>query len=75
MQADITGLQAVVRKIAADTTVSQAIADADLIFTEFRVYYVMLPVVHDVTGIDYIVNVDLPALSKDITAQQGQENS
>ena len=75
MQADITGLQALGTKIAADTTVSQAIADADLIFTEFRVYYVMLPVVHDVGGIDYIVNVDLPALSKDITALQGQENS
>ena len=54
---------------------SQAIADADLIFTEFRVYYVMLPVVHDVSSIDYIVNVDLPALSKDITTLQGQENS
>ena len=49
MQADITGLQALGTKIAADTTVSQAIADADLIFTEFRVYYVMLPVVHDVS--------------------------
>ena len=75
MQADITGLQALGTKIAADTTVSQAIADADLIFTEFRVYYVMLPVVRDVTTIDDIVNVDLPALNKDITTLQGQENS
>jgi hypothetical protein len=75
MQADLTGLQALGTKIAADTTVSQAIADADLIFTQFRVYYVMLPVAHDVTTIDYIVNVDLPALSKDITTLQGQENS
>ena len=75
MQADITGLQALGTKIVADTTVSQAIADADLIFTEFRVYYVMLPVVRDVTSIADIVNVDLPALSKDITTLQGEENS
>ncbi len=75
MQADITGLQALGTKIAADTTVAQAIADADLIFTQFRVYYVMLPVVRDVTTIDDIVNVDLPALSKDITTLQGEENS
>ena len=75
MQADITGLEALGTKIAADTTVAQAIADADLIFTQFRVYYVMLPVVHDVTSIDYIVNVDLPALSKDVTTLQGEENS
>ncbi|HXW79092.1 MAG TPA: discoidin domain-containing protein, partial [Acidimicrobiales bacterium] len=75
MQADITGLQALGTKIAADTTVSQAISDADLIFTQFRVYYVMLPVVHDVTTIDYIVNVDLPALTKDISTLQGEENS
>ena len=52
MQSDITGLGALGTKIAADTTVAQAIADADMIFTEFRVYYVMLPVVRDVTKID-----------------------
>jgi F5/8 type C domain len=75
MQADITGLQALGTKIAADTSVSQAITDADLIFTQFRVYYVMLPVVHDVTSIDYIVNVDVPALTKDIATLQGEENS
>ncbi len=75
MQSDITGLEALGTKIAADTTVAQAIADADLIFTEFRVYYVMLPVVHDVTKIDSFVNVDVPALSKDVTTLQGEENS
>jgi hypothetical protein len=75
MQSDITGLEALGTKIAADTTVAQAIADADMIFTEFRVYYVMLPVVHDVTKIDSIVNVDIPALSKDVTTLQGEENS
>ena len=75
MQSDITGLGALGTKIAADTTVAQAIADADMIFTEFRVYYVMLPVVRDVTKIDHIVNVDVPALSKDVTTLQGEENS
>ncbi len=75
MQSDITGLQALGTKINGDTTVAEAIADADLIFTEFRVYYVMLPVVHDVSTIDHAVNVDLPALSKDITTLQGEENS
>ncbi len=75
MQSDITGLGALGTKIAADTTVAQAIADADMIFTEFRVYYVMLPVVRDVTKIDHIVNVDVPALTKDVTTLQGEENS
>jgi hypothetical protein len=74
MQSDINGLQTLGTKINGDTSVAQAIADADLIFTEFRVYYVMLPVVHDVTTIDYVVNIDLPALGKDITTLQGEEN-
>lgn len=35
MQSDITGLQALGTKINGDATVAEAIADADLIFTEF----------------------------------------
>ncbi len=75
MQADITGLQALGTKIAADTTVAQAIADADLIFTQFRVYYVMLPVARDVASVDYITNVYLPGLAKEISQLQAAENS
>lgn len=75
MTADISGLGTLGAKIKADTTVAQAIADADLIFTEFRVYYVMLPVVRDVTAIDYVVNAQLPALDKDITTLQGEESA
>ena len=75
MQADITGLEALGAKIEADTTVAQAIADSDLIFTQFRVYRLMLPVAADVIDADAVVNLDLPDLGKAITWLQGQENS
>lgn len=75
MEADITGLQALGVKIAGDTTVSAALADSDLIFTQFRVYRLMLPVASDVIDVDAVTNVDVPDLDKAITWLQGQENS
>ena len=75
MQADLSDLQALGTKIASDTTVAQALADYDSIFTQLRVYYLVFPVVQDVIRVDYIDNVALPALTQEVTSLQGQVNS
>ena len=75
MQADITGLEALGVKIESDTTVAEAIADSNLIFTQFRVYRLMLPVSGDVIGVDAATNKDVPNLGKEIAWLQGQEKS
>jgi hypothetical protein len=75
MQADVTGLEALDAKIQADTTVAEARVDAVDIFTEFRVYYLMLPVVSYVVATDRVDNVYVPDLNADISYLQGQENS
>ncbi len=74
MNTDISGLQALGTKIAGDTTVAEAAADRALIFTGFRVYYLVLPVVADVTQTDRVVNVFLPAVQRSIAQLQGEEN-
>jgi hypothetical protein len=45
-QSDIAGLDSLETTILADTTVSQARSDAQLIFTKFRVYALVIPVDH-----------------------------
>jgi hypothetical protein len=75
MNTDISALEALGTKIAGDTTVAQALADRALIFTQFRVYYLVLPVMSDVTQTDRIVNVYLPAVQNAITQIQADENS
>ena len=75
MNADLSGLQALGEKIAGDTTGPQAEADRLLIFTQFRVYLLVLPVVSDVAQTDKIVNVYLPAVQKAVTQLQADENS
>lgn len=75
MQTDITGLQALDSKIQADTTVQQAKADAVTIFTAFRVYYLVLPVMSDVANADHVDNVLLADLSTDVSTLQADENS
>jgi hypothetical protein len=75
MQADISGLQALGVTIAGDTTVQKALQDSSLIFTEFRVYYLMLPVAADVVHVDGVTNVDLPDIAKAVAWIQSQENS
>jgi hypothetical protein len=75
MQADVSGLEALDAKIQSDTTVAEARADALDIFTQFRVYYLMLPVVSYVVATDRIDNVYIPDLNADISYLQGQENS
>jgi hypothetical protein len=75
MGSDISGLQALGAKIAGDTTVGVAEADRALIFTQFRVYLLVLPVVSDVSETDRAFNVFLPAVQDAITKLEADENS
>jgi hypothetical protein len=75
MQADLSDLQSLGAKIASDTTVAQALADYDSIFTQLRVYYLVVPVVDGVIRVDYIDNVALPALNQEVSSLQSQANS
>jgi len=75
MQADITGLQTLGTTIAGETTLAEVEASTQLIFSEFRVYRLMLPVAGDVIVVDNAVNVKLPALTSSISLLQGAENS
>ncbi len=74
MEADITGLQTLGTTIAGETTVAEVEASTQLIFSEFRVYRLMLPVAGDVIVVDNAVNVKLPALASSISLLQGAEN-
>ena len=75
MQADITGLQGLATTISGETTVAEVVASIHLIYSEFRVIYLMLPVTKDVVVVDNAVNVKLPALANSISLLQGAENA
>lgn len=75
MQTDITGLQTLRTKIDGDTDLQTAIADRALIFTQYRIYYLVLPVAADVVNVDWLTAVRLPSLQQQITRVQGLENS
>lgn len=70
MQADITGLEALGATISTDTTVQQAQADQALIFSQFRIYRLVLPVAHDVRLADQVSNVDVPAIDEGLSGLQ-----
>jgi hypothetical protein len=74
MQSDVSGLEALGNKIQGDATVPEVLADTALIFTEFRVFALVQPVVADVIRIDRITNITLPYLAKEITYLQSREN-
>ncbi len=74
MQADITGLQGLGTAIAAATTLDAVNADNLSIFTTYRVYDFMLPMVRDVVQADWVSNVGLPDIAKALSNLQGQEN-
>jgi hypothetical protein len=75
MQADESGLQALLAKVDADTTVAAALADYQQIFSGFRVYDLVIPVVDDVVRVDYLDNVAIPQLNQEITQLQAQVDS
>jgi hypothetical protein len=74
MQADITGLQGLGTAIAAATSLGAVNADNSSIFTIYRVYDFMLPMVRDVVQADWVNNVGLPDIAKALSDLQGQEN-
>ena len=80
MQSDVSGLQQLDQTIQADTTLQAVRADARKIFTDYRVYALMLPVVHMVRGADAITNVIVPKLDaaashlQDAITQQNKSN-
>jgi hypothetical protein len=74
MQSDITGLQALGSKIQTDTTVDQARADAGDIFTQFRVYYLVLPVASSVINADHVDSVLVPQMNQYISQLQADQN-
>jgi hypothetical protein len=80
MQSDVSGLQQLDQTIQADTTLQAVRADARKIFTDYRVYALVLPVVHMVRGADAITNVIVPKLDaaashlQDAITQQNRSN-
>jgi F5/8 type C domain len=75
MESDINGLEALGNKIQGDTTVPEVQADTNLIFSDFRVYYLNQPVVADVIRIDRITDITLPYLGREISYLQSRENA
>ena len=74
MQADISGLEALGNKIQGDTTVQEVQADTSLIFTQYRVFALVQPVVADVIRVDRMTDITLPYLTKEIAYLQSREN-
>src|SRR3954468_14462020 len=71
MQHDISGLGDLDTTIQADTTVGDAKADARKVFTDFRVFALVLPVTHMVVATDRIDNAVIPRLDDVVTKLQG----
>jgi hypothetical protein len=65
LQADIAPLQALGQKIAADTTLATAQADAATIYTNFRVLLLVLPAAHLAGNSDIVADTEVPALTAD----------
>lgn len=63
LQADVSGLGQLGQKIAADTTTASARADRALIFTNYRIIALALPVARLVGAVDRIDNATLPKLT------------
>jgi hypothetical protein len=70
MQNDITGLTQLDSTIQADTTIPAARADARKIFTDYRIFALVLPVTHMVVATDTIDNTVVPRLNDVVTKLQ-----
>ena len=60
---DLTGMNSVEAKIAADTTAATALADFQTIFTTYRVYAVAIPQARLVAAADRMTGTTIPRLS------------
>jgi hypothetical protein len=63
LSGDVSGLTALGQTIAADTTAKQAAADSQRIFTDYRVYALMLPKAHYAAAADDLTGTVLPKLT------------
>jgi hypothetical protein len=63
LNGDVAGMQTLAAKIAADTTVPQAKADYQSIFTQYRVYAVALPQSRYAASADDLTGTALPKLT------------
>jgi hypothetical protein len=70
MQNDVTGLNQLDSTIQADTTIAAARADARKIFTDYRIFALVLPVTHMVVATDTIDNAVVPRLNDVVTKLQ-----
>jgi hypothetical protein len=75
LQADIAPLQALGQKIAGDTSESTAAADYATIFTNYRVFALVLPAVHIAGGSDQIDVTTVPTLTAVATKAASHLNS
>jgi hypothetical protein len=75
MEADITGLQQLGNSVNAQTSEQQARLDRYLVFTQYRVYHLVLPVANLVIATDYVDNVQLPDLNQDLAQLRSYVNS
>jgi hypothetical protein len=74
LQADITPVQALGQKIAADTTVTQTKADASTIYSNFRVLALVLPAAKVAGASDEISLTFVPKLRADSAKVQTRVN-
>lgn len=63
LQGDVSGLTALDATIQADTTTAQARADAQKIYTDYRVFALALPVAHMTRAADVITKLVVPHLT------------
>ena len=63
MNSDIASLQQLNATVEADTTAAAARADAAKVFTEFRIYALVLPAAHMVRAADLINDAVVPKLT------------
>jgi hypothetical protein len=75
MQQDVTNLQALKVSIDAATTVQQAMAGYTQIFTDYRVYYLVLPAAQGAATADWLTSVKIPTLTQQVTQLQGLQNT
>jgi hypothetical protein len=75
LNADLGPLQQLDQTIEADTTVAQAAKDVSNIFSEFRVYALVLPAARIATDADHATATVIPSLTGDASWAQSHVNS
>jgi hypothetical protein len=75
LQADVPALQQLGQKIAADTTVTAARSDAETVYSDYRVYALVLPAARLAARSDALTTTDLPQLTARSAALAAKEDS